>query len=291
MSLYNPLLRTYIAVYDAGSFTKASEVLFITPAAIMNQINQLEYQLGLELFVRSKRGLIPTPAGTFIYKTSIKLIRDTEKILSQAAYESRTIRIGSSFLNPGGVLLDFIKEHNGDTEKYNFHLVPYSDDREKIIPLIASLGDRIDILVGAFNSRQMQRMAEYLVLGSYRMAVAVPLKHKLAEKSLLKISELAGMRIIMPRQEGENTFTEFVKAHPEIVFSETHYFYDLDTFNSIEDGNSLLLTLDGWQKVHPALRTIPVDWDISVPYGVLYPREHSAVLEAFLEELKSIKSL
>lgn len=290
MSLYNPLLKTYIAVYNAGSFTKASEELFITPAAIMNQINQLEFQLGLELFVRSKRGLIPTPAGDFIYRTSAKLIKDAEKTLTKAAEASRTVRIGSSFLNPGGVLLDFLRDHNGNAEKYNFHLVPYTDDRDKIISLISSLGDKIDILVGAFNSRQMQRMAEYLVLGSYRMAVAVPQGHPFAGRRQIEVSDLEGVRIIMPKQESENIFTDFMKEHPEIEFRETHYFYDLDTFNSIENENCLLLTLEGWKDVHPALVTIPVNWELSVPYGVLYPREHSAIIKELTEELKRMKS-
>lgn len=288
MSLYNPLLKTYIAVYNAGSFTKASEVLYITPAAIMNQINQLEFQLGLELFVRSKRGLVPTPAGDFIYRTSLKLIKEADKTLARAAEASRTIRIGSSFLNPGSVLLDFIRKHNGDTEKYNFHLVPYDDDKEKILSLIASLGDKIDILVGVFNSRQMQRMAEYLILGSYNMAVAVPENHPLAGKKELKVEDLAGERIIMPKQETENIFTDFIKEHPEIEFTETHYFYDLDTFNSIETQDALLLTLEEWKNVHPALITIPVDWDLRVPYGVLYPREHSAVIGGLIEELRRL---
>ncbi len=40
--MYNHLLDTFIKVTDAGSFNKAAEELFISPNAIMKQINLLE---------------------------------------------------------------------------------------------------------------------------------------------------------------------------------------------------------------------------------------------------------
>lgn len=40
--MYNPLLDTFLAVADCGSFTKAAEKLFISPTAVMKQMNSLE---------------------------------------------------------------------------------------------------------------------------------------------------------------------------------------------------------------------------------------------------------
>lgn len=40
--MYNNLLTTLIAVADCGSFTKAAERLYISPTAVMKQINALE---------------------------------------------------------------------------------------------------------------------------------------------------------------------------------------------------------------------------------------------------------
>lgn len=37
--MYNPQLDTFIKVADAGSFNKAAEDSFITPAAVIKQIN------------------------------------------------------------------------------------------------------------------------------------------------------------------------------------------------------------------------------------------------------------
>ncbi|MCF0154557.1 MAG: LysR family transcriptional regulator, partial [Veillonella sp.] len=55
--LYNPQLDTLIAVVETGSFTKASNELFISPQAVIKQINQLEERLGFTLFERTQRGV------------------------------------------------------------------------------------------------------------------------------------------------------------------------------------------------------------------------------------------
>lgn len=45
--MYNPQLETFIKVADAGSFNKAADELYITPTAVIKQINSLEKSLDL----------------------------------------------------------------------------------------------------------------------------------------------------------------------------------------------------------------------------------------------------
>ena len=56
--MYNPQLKVFVAVADCGSFTKAAENLFITPPAIMKQINALEKHLELKLLERTPQGAV-----------------------------------------------------------------------------------------------------------------------------------------------------------------------------------------------------------------------------------------
>ena len=58
--MYNPQLETFLRVADAGSFNKAAEESYITPTAVIKQINLLEESLGVKLFDRSHRGLTLT---------------------------------------------------------------------------------------------------------------------------------------------------------------------------------------------------------------------------------------
>ena len=68
--MYNPQLDTFLAVVEAGSFNKAAERLYISPPAVIKQINLLESSLGVRLFTRTHRGLILTEAGRSLAQCS-----------------------------------------------------------------------------------------------------------------------------------------------------------------------------------------------------------------------------
>ena len=53
--MYNPQLETFLRAADAGSFSKAAEAAYITPTAVIKQINLLEADLGVRLFERTHR--------------------------------------------------------------------------------------------------------------------------------------------------------------------------------------------------------------------------------------------
>ncbi|WP_427919140.1 LysR family transcriptional regulator [Streptomyces sp. cg40] len=55
------LLRTFLAVYRAGSFTAAAPRLGLSQPTVTAQIRTLEQQAGRELFTRLPRGVEPTP--------------------------------------------------------------------------------------------------------------------------------------------------------------------------------------------------------------------------------------
>ena len=67
--MYNPQLETFLTVAEAGSFNKAAEKLYISPPAVIKQINLLERDLDLRLFLRTHRGLQLTKAGQSLYRT------------------------------------------------------------------------------------------------------------------------------------------------------------------------------------------------------------------------------
>lgn len=73
--MYNPLLDTFITVADCGSFTKASDKLYISPTAVMKQMNSLESHLNLKLIERTSSGIKLTAAGEVIYRNA-KFMKD-----------------------------------------------------------------------------------------------------------------------------------------------------------------------------------------------------------------------
>lgn len=52
-----------VAVVDKGSYARASKSLYVTPQAMSKAVNDMERELGIELFVRSGRHIKPTDAA------------------------------------------------------------------------------------------------------------------------------------------------------------------------------------------------------------------------------------
>lgn len=77
--MYNPQLDTFLRVADAGSFNKAAELSYITPTAVIKQINLLEADLDVKLFERTHRGLKLTKAGVSLYNDTKYIIQYCRK--------------------------------------------------------------------------------------------------------------------------------------------------------------------------------------------------------------------
>ena len=82
--MYNPQLETFITVAESGSFAKAADKLYISPTAVIKQINILESNLDIKLFNRTHRGLTLTAAGKSLYSDAKYIIRYSHESLERA---------------------------------------------------------------------------------------------------------------------------------------------------------------------------------------------------------------
>lgn len=77
-------LRYLVAVADAGTFVRAAEVLRVAQPALSRQINDLEEELGVELFEEGARKATLTDAGQAAVRLSRHVIDDTERAIGRA---------------------------------------------------------------------------------------------------------------------------------------------------------------------------------------------------------------
>ena len=289
--MYNPQLKIFVSVVDCGSFTKAAENLFITPPAVMKQINALEKHLDVKLLERTPHGVRLTPAGEIIYKDA-KFLFDYSMTSIQNARNAmdrynHTFCVGTSLLNPAKPFMDLWYEASREFPDYRLHIVPFEDDHEGIVSEIAQLGTKFDFLIGVCDSRTWLDKCNMLQIGQFRKMCAVSREHRLASKECLEISDLYGETLMMIA-EGDSGVNDFIRNdltrnHPQIRIEDTPHFYDISVFNRCAETQNVLLTLECWKDVHPGLVTIPVNWDYKIPYGLMYALDPPKDVIKFVE--------
>src|SRR6266852_5756534 len=73
-------LELFLAVMDSPSMTRAAEKVFLSPGAVSLQLHNLADELHTELFVRSGKKLIPTPAALRLAEHAKNLVHLTHQI-------------------------------------------------------------------------------------------------------------------------------------------------------------------------------------------------------------------
>src|SRR6516165_6055066 len=98
MDVDTRLLRYFAAVAAEGNLTRAAEQLFVSQPALTKQIKQLENQLGVQLFTRSRTGMTLTPAGQALANTTPAVLAGWDQALREAkaaaSHAARVLRVG-----------------------------------------------------------------------------------------------------------------------------------------------------------------------------------------------------
>ncbi len=76
-------LEYFIAVAETDTFYTAADILHITQSALSKQIMKLEQELDLELFDRSHRNAVLSPAGKVFYHEAVALVLQYRKALNK----------------------------------------------------------------------------------------------------------------------------------------------------------------------------------------------------------------
>ncbi len=76
-------IRIFEQVIISGSFSQAGQALNMAPSSVARNIDNLEVKLQTSLFKRSTRQLILTEEGVYFRRQAIKLLDDSEQLLTQ----------------------------------------------------------------------------------------------------------------------------------------------------------------------------------------------------------------
>jgi DNA-binding transcriptional LysR family regulator len=288
--MYNPRLETFLRVADAGSFNKAAEESYITPTAVIKQINLLEESLGVRLFERTHRGLTLTKAGHSLYQDTkyiIQYCRDSVTRAKNAMQEDRNvIRIGTSPMTPAQLLMQLWPKIQPHCPDMKFQIIPFENTPENAKEILGNLGRDIDVIGGIFDETMLDlRSCAGLELSREPFCCAVSLQHRLAVKDQMSIQDLYGENLMLMHRDWsryvDRLRDDIWQNHSQIHIVDFD-FYGMNVFNRCENTNDVLLAISGWANVHPLLKVIPVEWEHSIPYGLLHSPEPSETVRRFL---------
>lgn len=283
--MYNRQLNTFLKVAEFGSFNKAAEQLFVSASAVIQQINSLERDLGVTLFLRSRRGLRLTAAGEYLSEEAREYVQRGEQIhrhLQELDNQKPCIVVGTSMEEKCRLLYDLWILFPGST-RYDIRLEVASDRLE--MPRHAQLVESIQDGAG------WQKGWQFLEFFSSPLQCAVVKDHPLARKKLVTLQDLRehGIVFIDRSANRESDRLRDVLIREEIPFeSRPEWTGSLVWECSIR--KRILLVPSCWNDIIVDLILIPCEVDVPVPYGFFYRDNPPLPLAEFLAFVREVYS-
>lgn len=292
--MYKDYLDIFIEVANSGSFTKAAEKFYISSTAVMKQMNLMENDIGVKLFIRTHHGVELTEAGKEIYKDAKNIINYSKQAIQNVLkMENKNIivTVGTSLVCPCKPLMDIWYKINNSFPNYKIKIVPFETNHSETLSTLVYNKTKFDIIVSANDSNSWKKQFNFLKLGHYKYTASMPRTHHLANKKVLDITDFSNETLMMITRGDSKTSNklreDILKNNKNVTIIPTPFLYDMDQFNKCEENGYILMSLDAWKDVHPGLVTIPLKQDYYIPYGLVYRKDPSQDLKKFINIIEN----
>ena len=191
-------MQYYLAVVREGTISAAAETLHIAQPSLSRQMKDLEEQLGVSLFERGNRKITLTEEGMVLRKRAeemVRLLQMTEEEISQIKnHVSGSVRIGAgesiSFHYLSRAAADLVGEH----PDIRFHII--SGDTQDLMDELQN--GLIDFAV-IFTEVDHALYQSLTLPAEDSFGVLMPKDSPLAEKDVIRPSDLKGLPVIVSR--------------------------------------------------------------------------------------------
>lgn len=191
-------LRAFVAVAEAGQFTRAAERLGLSQSAVSTLISQLEGNLDLRLFDRHTRLLALTKAGAEMLPIARRAVADIEFIVENArelnTLSRGRVAIASGTLQAALLLPRLIRAFG---QRYPDVDVSLHDVSERVVIDMVKAG-HADIGMGTVPADDSEVVGTPAIADSF-LVVMRP-EHRLAQRDALHWRDLEGETVIGPQR-------------------------------------------------------------------------------------------
>lgn len=205
-------LKYIIAIADTGSMNKAAKRLFVSQPSLSESVRDLESELGVQLFTRTSKGVVPTSDGEEFLGYARQVIEQTD-LIEERYFGATPVRhqfcVSTqhySFAVEAFVAL--VREHAG--EKYDFRI--RETQTYEIIEDVARLRSEVGVLyLNDFNGPTLRRAFEDNGLAFHSLFTASPhvfvaAGSPLASRKSVALDDLAPFPRLSYEQGDHNAF-------------------------------------------------------------------------------------
>ncbi len=188
-------LTYLVAVEDHRHFGRAAEACFVSQPALSAQIRELERRLGVTLFERGNRQVLPTTVGTAVIERARGVLRDMDELVAAAHLDPAGLRgplaLGviptmAPYLLPG--LLPVLTAAHPHVELHLHEL-----KTAEILRMLRDGGLDLGLLALPVAGDDLVSFA----LAEDPFVLALPEGHRLAGSEPLALSVVAGLPVIL----------------------------------------------------------------------------------------------
>lgn len=283
--MYNPQLDTFFVVAEAGSFTKAAKQLFITPSAVLQQINSLEKNLEVTLFIRSKSGIALTDAGTYLLGQTKHVMQWNSSIRSALKQLDKhgdgVLRVGVPKMHKSTAFYELWTKYSASHHDARIDFIEASASQGPDIAATYSSVDLIEFVKMPFT---WQDDLSFLKLGDTPMLFGVPMQHPYHDMEIIKSEQLRAQRLIVcegPFAVALHDYLEKLKKFKveiQYVPAYTHSVIDKAVFDK-----TLILLPACSKNIHPGIKALHCELEESLPYGFFYSPAADAGSDSFIK--------
>lgn len=108
-------LQYLLEVSRTGSISGAAKTLFLAQSSVSAAISNLEEELGFPVFIRSKKGVIPTVQGAEVIEQASRIWESYHTMTAAGSNAKRHIRISAPFVEPlDGAFVELVSQYRAD---------------------------------------------------------------------------------------------------------------------------------------------------------------------------------
>ncbi len=201
-------IRYFVAVAEEGNFSAASRRLYVSQPPITRQIQQLERELGVELFIRHRKGVTLTPAGEAFLEearqilTRSRLARERSQAAAQGDIGSLEVAYFGSAIY--AVIPQLIRQFRARNPTVSVSLQPLPKDAQ-----MEGIKDgQIHVGFGRFfpqDDAVIQR-----TVSEEKLIVAIPEGHPFQKRRTITAQALSRETLILFPKVGRPSFADEV---------------------------------------------------------------------------------